>query len=221
MASKLIVFTLGFDTRFQMRTLTRIGVEKDDKVLVVRTNEPHERVDIAERDLVKFVKEILGINVHVLRVNIYKPHEAIPAIASILLNFTPFTKLIVDLSGGMRILILETLAAALSLFPPNIIDIIVWTENLKEMVRLSPRAFNIPRLDELSIQILEVLSDKVPRSLRELVDIIRRPKTTIYYRLRELISEGLIEEIRKPGSVLYIISDAGLLALGFSKALSG
>ena len=220
MASKLIVFTLGFDTRFQMKTLTRIRVGRDDKVLIIRVDEPHEQVDAAERDLVKFVKEILGIEVHVIRVNVYKPHEAIPAIALKLLELAPSEKIVADLSGGMRALILETLAAILSMFPPSIVDIVVWTENLREMITLSPRFFNIPRLDTLSLQILEKLGDGVPRSLRELVDSVKKPKTTVYHRLKGLVSEELVEEIRKPGMVLYAITNTGLLALRFSKALS-
>lgn len=220
MASKLIVFTLGFDTRFQMKTLTRIRVGEDDKVLIVRVDEVHEQVDAAERDLVRFVKDILGVEVHVLRVNVYEPHEAIPAIASRLVEFSPVSKIIADLSGGMRVLVLETLAALLSTFPPSIIDIIVWTENLREMVALNPRSFNIPRLDELSLHILEELDDGVPRSLKELVTLLGKPKTTIYHKLRGLVSEGLVEEMRRPGTVLYVITSSGRLALRFSKALS-
>ncbi len=219
MASRLIVFTLGFDTRFQMKTLTRIKTSSDDRVLLIRVDEQHKQVDEAERDLVKFVKEILGLEIHVLRVDVYNPHKAIPSIASKLLELST-GRVVVDLSGGMRALILQTLAAVLSVFPPSAVEIIVWTENLKEMITLSPRVFSIPRLDDLSLSILEVLSDGVPRSLRELVGILDKPKTTVYHKLRGLISEELVEEIRKPGTVLYAITSLGKLALAFSKALS-
>ena len=219
MASRLIVFTLGFDTRFQMKTLTRIRTSSNDRVLIIRVDEPHKQVDEAERDLVKFVKEILGVEVCVLRVNVYDPHEAIPSIASKLLELST-GKVVVDLSGGMRSLILQTLAAVLSVFPPSAVEIIVWTENLKEMITLSPRVFNIPRLDDLSFSILEALADGVPRSLKELVSILDKPKTTVYHKLRGLVSEELVEEIRKPGQVLYTITSLGKLALSFSKTLS-
>lgn len=217
------MLTLGFDTRFQMRTLTRVKVGEGDKILVIRVDEQHERADAAERDLVRFAKEILGTGAHVLRVNVHDPREAIPAIASKLSELSgsaPPAKVVVDLSGGMRALILETLAAVLNLFPPDAVDIVVWTEDLKEMVSLTPRSFSVPRLDDLSARILDELSDGVPRSLKELTSAVGRPRTTVYHRLRGLLSDGLVREVRRLGTALhYAVTDAGLLALRLFKAL--
>ncbi len=208
MDGKLVVMTLGFDTRFQMKTLARIASSMADKVIIVRPEEESDMAGRAEEELARFARDILGLEMEVVRVPVVKPEEAVARIALAIRRHAG-RSIIADLSGGMRSLILETLAALLNEARGRL-DIIVWLENLKSEIMLDPSLFNLPLVDEISLKILGELRSG-PLTLRELKDRLGRPKSTVYVKIRRLVDQGLIRRRMVPGgTIVYEITQPGL-----------
>ncbi|RLE38707.1 hypothetical protein DRJ17_03170 [Candidatus Woesearchaeota archaeon] len=216
MASRLAILTLGFDLKFQLRTLSKFS-GKIDKVVIVRPEDTSEKSKKAEKELVEFVKEILGLEVNVIKLKVENPGEAIANLYSYLVKETP-SSVIADLSGGMRALILEVLASLMNALPLERTKIIIWTENLKTRLEICPRIFALPQLDELSIKILSVLSDGVPRRLKELTINVNAPKTTVFTKLKKLVESGLVYESRERPGIKYMITNTGRIALKIVEA---
>ncbi len=219
MVKRVIVLTLGFDVRFQLRTLARLGPEGALSVLIVRPEGEEERAETAERELVEFAEKILGLRVEILRVPVDDPARAVAWIASRLSRYVG-CRFVADLSGGMRALILETLAALLTVASPEALKIIVWFEDLRGKVEVSPVLFKLPRVDEDSLRILAQLGEGVPRTLRELATVLRMPRSTTYAKLRRLVELGLVRSRKdEAGRMLYEATQPGLAVLFMEEKL--
>ncbi|MEB3780366.1 MAG: CRISPR-associated CARF protein Csa3 [Desulfurococcales archaeon] len=214
MARRVLVATLGFDSRFQMKTLTQLGSGGDIKgislVIIVRPSTGDGRAEEAERTLVKFCREILGVEVLVLKVNVLDPPAAIGSITGALRRIDP-DDIVADLSGGMRLLIMETLAALLA-YKRNRsnLRIVLWAEDLSGKVDLDPKIFSLPQVTESDVKILEVLVRKGSLSLKELASELSIPRSTIHDRLRKMIDKGLVSRSKVDGMVVYTITQLGL-----------
>lgn len=215
---KIFLATLGFDTKFQLRTLINIGRNMIDHIILVLPKNSDERALRALSDIRRFAVDIMGIDTESLEVEVSDPVNAISSIYRRLRRYEPYI-IIADLSGGMRALILETIIALLILHRHTRVNIKIniWTEDMKNQINLSPDQADIPILDNLSIMILQQLSI-IPLTLQELKNILKKPRTTIYQRLRTLAEQGLVEVNKKGKNVYYQISYKGKLALHINKA---
>ncbi len=215
MARSILVATLGFDTKFQMKTLTKLVSEGEktlDLVTIVRPEEGGDKADRAEEELSRFCKRVLGLNVRVVRTNVLDPPAAISTIFKTLSQLNP-ELVIADLSGGMRLLILETLAAVLAFNRSRpTARIIVWAEDLSGRVELDPRLFNLPLFDERDHKILEVIAKEGPQTLRELTSKLSMPRSTVHARLTSLGERGFVAKEKDKGSLRYHITQLGMIA---------
>ncbi len=206
--------TMGFDTRFQMKTLVGIGKDEIDyALLLIPSGELNEKAEKALRDMEGFLRDLMGLDYDVLKINIDDPVEAIAEIYLKLDSLRP-SMIIGDLSGGMRSMVLEAYTAILSYHysTGTAFKIIVWKEDLTGRIEVDHDYTKIPVLMGLDEKIIMQLS--IPRTLKEIVEATGKPKTTVYLRLRKLINEGLVEESRPKGrTVYYQATPKALLAL--------
>lgn len=216
---RIFLATLGFDTKFQMRTLINIGKNMIDHIIIVLPKNNDERALRALSDIRRLAVDIMGINTENLEVEVSDPINAVSSIYWRLRKYEP-SVIIADLSGGMRALILETMIALLILHRHIRVDIKinVWTEDMKNQINLSPALTETPILDDLSIMILQQML-MIPLTLQELKNMLKKPKTTIYQRLRALAEQGLINVNKKGRNVYYQINERGKLALLINKVI--
>lgn len=213
MVRTLAVLSLGYDTRFQMRTISHLA-GRVDKVLFVRPQASDRRADSAESELLRFTKEIVGIEAEVIKVDVEKPEEAIPLIYARIFKERP-QRVIGDLSGGMRALIIETLAALINAERFTDVELVVWLENLTTKIHIETTVFNLPQLDSVSLSILEVLSGGVPKTLSQIHKEIKDAgRTTVYKKLKIMAKNNLITEEKSDGRIMFRITQSGIVALG-------
>jgi CRISPR locus-related DNA-binding protein len=98
--------------------------------------------------------------------------------------------IILNLSGGMRLLVVEALCAALISRVPMTIE--VESEDGKALVAFSTDDLSFPEIDEVDRQIIESLArgDKTLDSLSERLGI---SKPTAWRRLRRLERAGMVK----------------------------
>lgn len=195
-----------------MRTISHLA-SKVDKVLFVRPRLSDPKADSAEAELLHFATKIIGIEADVIKVDVESPENAIPSIYTRIQNEKP-QKIIGDLSGGMRALIIETLAALLNTGRFIEVELVIWLENLTSKVNFKTTVFNLPHLDNISLNILEILSDGVPRTLKQIHKEIKGAgRTTVYKKLKIMVKDQLISEEKYDGRIMFRIIQSGIIAL--------
>ena len=114
--SKLVVATLGFDERLVLRTLFKIGLDRDDTILLIysKTGDPYdvERVERAV-NAVKSIVGNLGVNIVDSVVSATDFLEDVVSIVNSIARYGERGEIVAALTGGMRLIIIETIVALL------------------------------------------------------------------------------------------------------------
>jgi len=198
---KALISTLGFDEKFCYRAILRHGIREDDKVILI-TAKLVERTLKAFEMIRNFLISSYGskVSIEVVEVDV---KNIIGSIESVMLRLNQLKgyELIVNLSGGMRALILITLLALL-LRRPNNIKVEMELEDLSGVIEVSKSLLNAPLLTlELSDEkkkILKLIREGV-REVEPLANKLRRDVSTIRRHVSDLEEIGLlIVEKRKP-----------------------
>ncbi|AEE94624.1 CRISPR associated DNA-binding protein, Csa3 [Acidianus hospitalis W1] len=183
----ILLVTIGFDEKFQIRALMRRFKEIDKVVIVGYFNE--ER---AKKALESFINVIntAGVSYELLEVNPYSFDDLIVRISKFI-NKNKGNRLIVNLSGGMRILILGVILS----FIINYVDaeIEVETEDFKTVVSIRLKDLMPISLSNDHINILKAIKEGYV-SINSLHSYLKIPLSTVWRRVKELISEGLLTE---------------------------
>lgn len=183
----ILLVTIGFDEKFQIRALMRRFKEIDKVVIVGYFNE--ER---AKKALESFINVIntAGVNYELLEVNPYSFDNLIVRISKFI-NKNKGNRLIVNLSGGMRILILGVILS----FIINGVDaeIEVETEDFKTVVSIRLKDLMPISLSNDHINILKAIKEGYD-SINSLHSYLKIPLSTVWRRVKELKSEGLLTE---------------------------
>jgi CRISPR-associated protein Csa3 len=187
----IVVFTFGFEERFAFRSLMRRGVGESDKVAVlIPSNRPDERSDKALASLDDFVKKYVnGQGVVRYDIDIDDFYTAVTSIAGLFRSWAE-RPIILNLSGGMRLLIVETLVATIYCGIP--IKVEMETEDGKTYTEFETPDLLPVRLDELDIEILKTLSN-VKLTLKFLAEALQVAKPTAWRRVKKLQELGLVE----------------------------
>jgi CRISPR-associated protein Csa3 len=187
----IITYTFGFDERFAFRSLLRRGLGGSDKVAVlVPSNRPDEKSENALSSLDNFVKRYVnGEGVMRYEIEIDDFYVAVTIIAGIFRSWAE-RPIILNLSGGMRLLIVETLVAAVYCGIP--IKVEMETEDSKTFTEFETPDLLPVRLDELDIEILKTLSN-VKLTLKFLAEALQVAKPTAWRRVKKLQELGLVE----------------------------
>jgi len=115
MHKTLFVLTLGFEEKYAVRMITRHGLDKGDKLLIVTG----PRVEKAEK-AISYLKEFVSryypqeVGVEIVEVNVKDWLEATRLVkVAILDQAKEFDRVVVNMSGGMRALVLATFCATM------------------------------------------------------------------------------------------------------------
>jgi CRISPR locus-related DNA-binding protein len=155
------------------------------------------------------LKSYAGIdNVKVVEVDVSNPELAKHEIKDIISKYREY-ELIANLSGGMRALILITLAAVLSSDREVLIEL--ETENLESVITLNQEFFKPESIDESDKRILRKIGEIGEVKLDDFAELIGKSRTTTYRILKKLVNAGYLEEVKKGRGVVYVLSDKGWL----------
>ncbi len=213
---KVILLTLGFDERFAYRAILRHDVKEGDKIFLIsgRTN---DKVIKAYRMVEEFLIKSFGdeIDLELIEVD---PSNAIESIGKIIKVISPYRerRIIVNLSGGMRSIIVSTLLAVLFTHIRNI-EVEIELENLSGIVEFPHQLLELvsKRVTSTGLAILRNVEEG-HSNIRELARITGKDESTIRKRVQELKTAGLVKVLkRKP--IMLEITDLGelILRVGF------
>jgi len=217
MVNRVIVLTLGFDEKFAVRALTRAAPLEGDEVIVVMPSDGDERAKRALESLRRFC-DTIGISLNVKEVPVAKPEEAIAEVYKVLSQRLREGKVLrLNLSGGMRALILETLIAALAAtrqWPDSMLStkVEVDLENLKGVVELTLGHFALSLPGSIDLDILRSIK-KLQALGNATLDMIaseaKIPRSTTYRRLLDLERRGYVKAEKRRRRVVYSLTELG------------
>jgi len=195
---RVLVATLGFDEKFAIRALMRHS-DEIRKVVIVIAEPVEERAMKALNEVEKFIKLYLeGKSVEVIKVNPSSVYDAIVKLKNI---FSAYEEYIVNISGGMRALIVELLIAFTLSRARGIIEIEL--ENFRGLISLPPEIFMLPPLSSEEYKILREIVSRGRVSPRELIKALDIPRSTFYKYMRNLVSKKLVIARREDRRTVY------------------
>jgi CRISPR locus-related DNA-binding protein len=181
-----ITFGSDADEKFAVKALLRHHSERTKVVVVVPEGIQDERGLSVLNDFVKrYVNEE---GVELMKVPIGDFHGSVLTLARAFRSWAE-RPIILNLSGGMRLLVVEALCAALISRVPMTIE--VESEDGKALAVFSTDDLSFPEIDEVDRQIIESLARGV-RTLGLLSEELGISKPTVWRRLRRLERAGMV-----------------------------
>ncbi|QXJ32146.1 CRISPR-associated CARF protein Csa3 [Saccharolobus shibatae] len=188
----ILVLTLGFDEKFQYRALMRQG-KSIEKVIIVGGFE-EEKAKKALVSLTNFLKTV-NVPYEVVEVDPRDFENIVEKVGKVIINYAgkDFT---VNLSGGMRLMILAVFSAFLLTGIDAIVEI--ETEDLTKVYyfKVSDVTFPSLSLTKDHLTILKAIKDGYS-SANVISKNTEIPLTTTWRRLNELRKEKFIDESNK------------------------
>jgi len=207
--TKLYVSTLGFEEKFTIRGLLRASLNPGDFIHVFLAEPLEDKAKNALEIVKKFVEEYLGfIELRYTVLPVIEYSKAIGKAVKVFKMYNNVDLVILNLSGGMRALILEVLAASLITLNPARTTIEIELESLKGYIRAPLTLLtHIPPTSEEE-ELLRKISEG-NTTLESLAKGLNQPKSTIHRRVRKLIDKGLLSEEHYGRKTYYKLTDLG------------
>jgi len=194
---KTFVATIGWTEWPIASAIIKHGLSNGDKIILLCPEKKDERAKEAINEIKDFISKFSSdVEIVDVSVPVYDPVSAVVTIARVIKDEAESDRdLIVNLSGGMRILIIETLLA-LMLFKIDKLDLEIRTE---DKVDLSiPKIWKYyPDLAKEEVKVLKVLAEK-EASLSEVSKKLGTSNATTYRILKRMEEDDLISS-RKSG----------------------
>ncbi|MGB9730143.1 MAG: CRISPR-associated CARF protein Csa3 [Thermoprotei archaeon] len=212
---KLIIATIGFEEKFTVRMITRHGLDKGDKVLLL-TGPPTEKSTIAINLVREFITKYYSKDVTLLvrEIPVHNFYDAVHIIKQNIMNEAKgVTNIVVNLSGGMRILIIETLLALTVLSVKNI-TVEIETEDSSTIITI-PTEFISMKLPirKRHIEILQILAQaQEPITIKTIAEELKIDDSTIRRHLLKLRKMRLVE-VKKGKPLLIQLSPLAKLLM--------
>jgi CRISPR locus-related DNA-binding protein len=182
-----VTFGSDADEKFAVKALLRHHSERTKVVVIVPEGIQDERGLSVLNDFVKrYVNEE---GVELMKVPIGDFHGSVLTLARAFRSWAE-RPIILNLSGGMRLLVVEALCAALISRVPMTIE--VESEDGKALAAFSTDDLSMPEIDELDRRIMESLARGV-RTLDPLSERLGISKPTVWRRLRRLERAGMVK----------------------------
>ena len=190
MSTVIIVTTMGFTESLALRGLLKRGIKENDKVVVVRPKDREERADQAY-EAFKLTLQKLGYREPIeLRVDVGDFEGTVAFIAAKLEELYDGEGIYANLSGGMRLLILEVLLGILHSAIKAEIE--VFSEDGKTSVTFTPDVFRRPDVRSDELEILHAFGNKL--SVTEIAEETGFAKSKVSRGLKRLREMKLIDE---------------------------
>jgi CRISPR locus-related DNA-binding protein len=200
----ILITTLGFDISHTLLVLTKTGLKPSKIIAIVGMirNEIDQRAEAAFTMLKQFAN-MIGINIERIDIEVTEIENAIERILNILDENTPA---ILDISGGLRLLVLETYIAYQLLNPQkrNNISLYIALEGRNEVLnidfeKIRKKLVTTRRLNETYKEILKIIEEKGFATPKEILEELNKKGTPITKQklskiLTKLVTLGLIEK---------------------------
>lgn len=209
MKKMIIVAPLGFEEKFILRTIMRRGLREKGKIVAIMPEDGDVKGEKAFQVINELVLKLSDGTVEVVKhqVNVRDFYGAVSSIRNLLRELSLEDKLVVNLSGGLRLLIIETLAAVLSLGLKDV-EVEIETEDSSTVAVIPIRVLYPLELEPLERQILQQAAEKGKIRLKDL-EGLNVPKATLWRKLARLTEHGLLEKTNDE----YRISDLGRMRI--------
>jgi len=197
-----LVATLGFDEKFTIRFVMRYVGRFSD--LSVVTAEPmDERAAKALRSVEDFITRFVGgARVSVITVNPLNVHDSVARLKEV---FKRYEEYVINLSGGMRALIIELLLAAVLARARGEIEIEL--ENFSGVVTIPLKVFTHYLLSSDEVVVVKTLLKLGSATAKELVKESGLPRSTLYRCLKALVGKGLVKASKVDKTNIYSPAD--------------
>lgn len=194
---KALIATLGFDEKFCYRAIIRHGISEGDKIVLLTANVV-DRVQKAYEWVKSFIATYGSIDIELIEINARDFTAGVMDVIKVLESLNDY-KLIVNLSGGMRILSLIVYAAlTLQKFDA---EVEVELEDFSDIVAIPKFLFSAPSLiaglSDEKVNVLKTIIEEGKIEAKKLADRLNKDVTTIRRHLYDLASAGLIEILRR------------------------
>jgi len=193
----LFVFTLGFDEKFIIRFLLRHHLLKSDEVVIIAPDDylTNEKARNAYNSIVKILQSWITkeqISVLILAPD-DEPAKNIRIVHSYFNKKSP-KKIIVSLSGGMRIVIALTLLALLQIQKIVPIQLEIDFENLTSYKAIPLEVVNFPYSSRV-YEILELIQQNPSISIRKIAWRMALSPATISREILDMKKRHLVRQI--------------------------
>lgn len=192
-----LIATLGFDEKFCYRAILRHGIKEGDEIILI-TAEKVEKVEKAYEWIKKLIQTSFSekVRVQLFEVNVENAEEAIRNVLEIIKKAEG--NVIVNLSGGMRALlvivliacIIASMNAKVEIEKEDFSGVIDFQRDLIRLIKSPPTA--------TELEILRLI-DRGSNSVQEIAKRLEKDESTVRRYLMGLEKFGLITaEKRKP-----------------------
>ena len=188
---KTFVATIGWTEWPIASAIIKHGLSKEDKIILLSPDKKDDRSRIAIKEVENFVSKFVPyVKVSEVSVPVHIPTEAISLIAKLVSGEGRGRDLIVNLSGGMRILVLETLLALTLIH----VDSLVLELQTEDKVDLQLPVIWTPAENLLleAKKALKMLGERGPVSLSDLANGLRLSVTTAYRLFKGLEANSIV-----------------------------
>lgn len=184
----ILVVTLGFDEKFLIRAFMRRFNELN-KVVIVGSFDNEKSMN-ALRSFEDLIQKVGGPSYDVLEVKPYPFDELVVRVSQFIRKYKG-SRFILNLSGGMRIIILGVLFA----FLINGVDaeIEVETENFEHLINFKISDFKPVDLSDIHLNILKAIKDGY-RTVNSIHKYLGIPLSTVWRRVQEMKDQGILAE---------------------------
>ena len=203
---KLFVFTLGFEEKFAIRMITSHGLDRGDKLLFI-TGPIVEKTARTLNFIKNFIEKYFPEQIDIEIIEISNFTSFMDLVNKIYTKLSQevdkYNSIIINLSGGMRLIILATYTTILLL--------LILNKKLKEKVTIEletedssakltipnilAELVNLHSLSKEKIMILKCLIHK-ERKVKDIAKQLKRDETTIRRHLYDLEELGLVERTK-------------------------
>lgn len=203
---KVLVLTLGFDEKFAVRALLRAGLSFGDKALIFLAEPLDERAIKAWKTVEDIISRYFsGVTIEAIKINVADFYDSIKKISEKLrAEINENSQLIINLSGGMRVLILEVLIAA------HIVglrgEVEVEYENFMGLTRFPLEILKLELKDKDKL-ILRFLKSKKRASIVTMIEELGLSKSAAHRRIGKLARNKLVKVEKKGRSLICEITE--------------
>ncbi len=205
----ILVATVGFDEKFIIRAILR-NLKELEKIYLVTARPIEEKVEKAINQVKQFVNVALQapgfkVDVDVVDIEVKDFPSAISKVKKEC--FSELRDYVVSLGGGMRAVVLATLAAFLISGARGEVE--VELENFQGVVRFKPELFKVISLGDYDRSIIESLARRDRATYKELLEDTGLSRATLFRALKSLKLKGLVEVRKENKASYYMLTDIG------------
>ena len=195
---KVLILTLGFDEKFCYRAILRHGISDGDKIILI-TARLVDKVRKAYELIKSFVERSCNVELRLVEVNVKDFVKAVRDVMNILEEFRE-QELIVNLSGGMRALLMVVLFALLLKSMRNV-KLEIELEDFSGLIEIPQTLLLLPEIGSMGDERREILKLIAQgfSDVKSIAERLKRDESTVRRHISALEELGLIKvEKRKP-----------------------